>query len=244
MKRAVHPPRDGSNQPCRPFRIQVVHEFGAFGAVDPAVVAPHHPVVLLIGASGKTIACGRRASARRRWTAIGDRLEDPPDELDDDPISSSTEQPSEPPPRSMKIIETRPPNAPQLRPALALTGIGRGSIALSPGATAASCNTVGQPLQRRRVACDISDYTYQPPPPPLCARHISWGSRFVLEPGKAATIVCHGDTVRLPGEPTLDYGQTKSAGTLSCDSEPSGVKCTDSSTGHYFRVSRDSYDLG
>ncbi|MGA9678739.1 MAG: hypothetical protein WBR28_26930 [Mycobacterium sp.] len=26
--------------------------------------------------------------------------------------------------------------------------------------------------------------------------------------------------------------------------EFSGVKCTDSGTGHYFRVSRDSYDLG
>ena len=47
------------------------------------------------------------------------------------------------------------------------------------------------------AVCDISDYTYQPPPPPLCAH-----------------------------------------------SELSGVKCTDSSTGHYFRVSRDSYDPG
>jgi len=94
------------------------------------------------------------------------------------------------------------------------------------------------------AVCDISDYTYQPPPPPLCAQHISWGGRFVLEAGKAAVIVCHGDTVRVPGEPTLDFGQTKSVGTLSCDSEPPGMKCTDSSTGHYFRVSRDSYDLG
>lgn len=94
------------------------------------------------------------------------------------------------------------------------------------------------------AVCDISDYTYQPPPPPLCAQHISWGNRFVLDQGKAAEIVCHGDTVRVPGEPTLDYGQTKSAGTITCASDPSGVKCTDSSTGHYFRVSRDSYDLG
>jgi hypothetical protein len=34
------------------------------------------------------------------------------------------------------------------------------------------------------------------------------------------------------------------SGNIACDSEPSGVKCTDSSTGHYFRVSRESYDLG
>jgi hypothetical protein len=44
--------------------------------------------------------------------------------------------------------------------------------------------------------------------------------------------------------PTLDYGQTRSLGTITCDSEPSGVTCTDSSTGHFFRVSGDSYQLG
>jgi hypothetical protein len=59
----------------------------------------------------------------------------------------------------------------------------------------------------------------------------------------AANIVCHSDSLRVPGEPTLDYGQTKSVGTFSCDSVLSGVKCTDS-TGHYFRASRGSYDLG
>ena len=94
------------------------------------------------------------------------------------------------------------------------------------------------------VACDISDHTYQPPPPPPCGQHFPWGSRFTLDAGKAANIVCHSDSLRVPGEPTLDYGQTKSVGTFTCDSELSGVKCTDSSTGHYFRVSRDSYDLG
>ncbi len=94
------------------------------------------------------------------------------------------------------------------------------------------------------VACDISDFTYQPPPPPECGKHLAWGSRFSLTPGKPAAIECHGDTLRVPGEPTLNYGQTTSAGTITCDSEPSGMKCTDSSTGHYFRVSRDSYDLG
>ena len=99
-------------------------------------------------------------------------------------------------------------------------------------------------LGAESAACDISDYTYQPPPPPPCGQHLPWGSRFVLETGKPAAIHCHGDTLRLAGEPTLDYGQTASAGTLTCASEASGVRCTDSSTGHYFRVSRDSYDLG
>jgi hypothetical protein len=33
-------------------------------------------------------------------------------------------------------------------------------------------------------------------------------------------------------------------GAITCDSEPAGVTCTDISTGHFFRVSRDSYQLG
>jgi hypothetical protein len=40
-------------------RIQVVHEFGTFGAVNPAVVALQHPVVLLVGASGERCPMGR-----------------------------------------------------------------------------------------------------------------------------------------------------------------------------------------
>ncbi len=94
------------------------------------------------------------------------------------------------------------------------------------------------------VACDISDYTYQPPPPPECGKHLAWGNRFTLTPGSPAAIECHGDTLRVPGEQTLNYGQTITAGTLTCDSEPPGMKCTDSGSGHYFRVSRESFDLG
>ena len=94
------------------------------------------------------------------------------------------------------------------------------------------------------VACDVSDYTYQMPPGPPCSQHISWGNRFGLQQGKPAEMMCHGDTLRVPGEQTLNYGQTISAGTITCESQPSGMKCTDGSTGHYFRVSRDSYNLG
>lgn len=50
---------------------------------------------------------------------------------------------------------------------------------------------------------------------------------------------------KTPISPTLDYGQkTRSFGAISCDSEQSGVTCTDSSTGHFFRVSRESYQVG
>ena len=94
------------------------------------------------------------------------------------------------------------------------------------------------------AACDISDYIYQPPPPPECGKHIAWGSRFTLAAGNPGAIECHGDTLRVPGEPTLEYGQTISASTITCDDEPSGMKCTDTSSGHFFQVSREAYNLG
>jgi hypothetical protein len=99
-------------------------------------------------------------------------------------------------------------------------------------------------LSNSSVACEISDYTYQLPPPPPCAQHVAWGNRFTLEENKTPELTCHGDTLRIPGEPTLHYGHTVSGGTITCDSEPTEMKCTDANTGHYFRISRDSYDLG
>jgi hypothetical protein len=54
---------------------------------------------------------------------------------------------------------------------------------------------------------------------------------------------CHTDTNFVSGLPTLSYGQTRSADPITCDSEASGMTCTDSSTGHFFRVSRESYQL-
>jgi hypothetical protein len=47
-----------------------------------------------------------------------------------------------------------------------------------------------------------------------------------------------------PAKPTLDYGQTRNLDAITCGSEPIGITCTDSSTGHYFRISRESYDAG
>jgi hypothetical protein len=43
---------------------------------------------------------------------------------------------------------------------------------------------------------------------------------------------------------TLDYGETRSIATITCDVEPWGVTCTDSTTGHFLRLSRGSYELG
>jgi hypothetical protein len=94
------------------------------------------------------------------------------------------------------------------------------------------------------ATCDIRDHTYAAPPKPASCQLGGWGDRVNMVQGSAPDFSCHGDTNVVPGLATLRYGQTRSAGPMTCDSEPSGVTCTDTSTGHYFRISRQSYELG
>jgi len=46
-----------------------------------------------------------------------------------------------------------------------------------------------------------------------------------------------------PGLRVLAYGQAVSFGGIVCDSQETGVRCTNRATGHGFRVARGSYDL-
>src|SRR5262249_37573682 len=93
------------------------------------------------------------------------------------------------------------------------------------------------------VFCDIGSY-WAPPYAPECDQ--GWGYRFSLDQGSEAVAHCQQATI-IPGSKpenrglaTLAYGKTASAGTITCNSEPTGtpshpdtVTCTDSSTGHY-----------
>lgn len=92
------------------------------------------------------------------------------------------------------------------------------------------------------VRCDITDYGWTAPPrSPNC--HLDWGSRFKLEQGGAAVFDCYAQELPAP-EHTLGYGEAQTVGTITCSSEPSGMTCADSSTSHYFRVSRETYEVG
>lgn len=103
------------------------------------------------------------------------------------------------------------------------------------------------------AACKIRDHTWVAPATGYCQRAAVPGA--IGEPGpdpmlRQGDAPCMGFWMsqtadpRLGDFPTLDYGQTHSVGTLTCDSKPPGITCTDSSTGHFFRVSRESYQLG
>lgn len=100
--------------------------------------------------------------------------------------------------------------------------------------------------------CQVQHPTYAMPPRqyvggdgrPSTCWSAEWGSQISLPEGVPPHLDCIGDVVALPPLPTLDVGQSKSLGAITCTSEPSAVTCTDASSGRFFRVSRDSYQLG
>jgi hypothetical protein len=96
------------------------------------------------------------------------------------------------------------------------------------------------------VTCAVRGHTWViVAPTPNCGS-ASGDWEFDLAQGNppARGYSCAAGSLVDPGVQTLNYGQTRSMGTITCDSEPSGITCTDSSTGHFFFVSRDSYRLG
>ena len=112
-----------------------------------------------------------------------------------------------------------------------------------------SCNLVYYPPKAARlppggnfVQCDIGNHSWAHPQPPPADRP-DYTSTFVLMRGQMPIVGYRGGTFVALG-PTLDYGQTQSAGAITCSSEQSAMKCTDVSTGHFFRVSQESYELG
>jgi hypothetical protein len=103
-----------------------------------------------------------------------------------------------------------------------------------------SCNLGGG-----SAACEISNRAYPPPTaPPPCAQHSAWGDRVSLTQGGTVQIDCHNDTLHVPGAQVLANGQTLSSGNLSCTADAASMRCTDSSTGHYFFLSPNSLQEG
>ena len=102
--------------------------------------------------------------------------------------------------------------------------------------------TLSTPGGDNAARCEVVNHTWTaPPPPPDC--HLNSGDRFYLTQGGSAVVGCYAQEFPV-AESTLGYGQSRSFGTITCDSEYTGMTCTDTSTGHYFRVSRDGYELG
>jgi hypothetical protein len=111
-----------------------------------------------------------------------------------------------------------------------------------------SCNLVNTPPTDRLgfgknfVQCDVTNHSWVAPQPPPQGR-MDATSTFVLMRGQAPIVGYSPGTVGDDGV-MLDGAQTPHAGAITCSTEQSAVKCTDTSTGHFFRVSPESYELG
>ena len=110
-----------------------------------------------------------------------------------------------------------------------------------------SCNLVNAPPTDRLgfgknfVQCDIVNQSWVPPRPPPGGRADATAT-FVLMRGQLPVVGYSPGT--LAAADPVNYNQPLSAGAISCSPEQAAVKCTDTSTGHFFRVSRESYELG
>jgi hypothetical protein len=76
-----------------------------------------------------------------------------------------------------------------------------------------------------------------------CDTPASVHPQFSLTQGSEPTSSCVVGSLEYRW-PTLDFGQTRSVGTVTCDNEPTGVTCTDTGTRRFFRASGHSYELG
>ncbi|MFY9920658.1 MAG: hypothetical protein WAL26_20030 [Mycobacterium sp.] len=101
------------------------------------------------------------------------------------------------------------------------------------------------------VNCEVREHTWVVPasttgPYGRACDFNFGGLEFYVSQAKPAKLGCYEGASKFgaPGLKTLDYGQTYSHGAITCNSELSGVTCTDTSTGHFFRVSRENYELG
>lgn len=92
------------------------------------------------------------------------------------------------------------------------------------------------------LRCDIAERYWSPPPRPSdCPDFMDFGQGILLHPTGPARFVCAGDTAMVPG-PVLPYGQYQAGGGMSCNSEPSGMRCSNSD-GRGFMISRQGYQI-
>jgi hypothetical protein len=101
------------------------------------------------------------------------------------------------------------------------------------------------------AVCDIRQYSWAAPALPAACR-FPHGPVFYLtqradNQDPATMDQCgpgNAGIYTMPGLQALAWGQTRTVGAITCDSAPSGISCTDANSGHFFRVSSDSYQLG
>jgi len=89
--------------------------------------------------------------------------------------------------------------------------------------------------------CDIVQRDWSPPARPAsCPSEVDFGQGLQVGSG-SGSFVCAGDTTQNPSAPKLAYGTASEKENFSCVSRESGITCTNTSSGHGFFISRQSY---
>lgn len=91
---------------------------------------------------------------------------------------------------------------------------------------------------RTGVRCDIEKKSWTAPPKPASCK-VDWGFGLTLNRGRG-TFVCAGDTVSDPSAPVLAYGERSVRVPFTCISAEASIICTNTKTGHGFKLSRTS----
>jgi hypothetical protein len=139
-----------------------------------------------------------------------------------------------PPPATVTVQAPPPPlpPLPKIQPAIGPFQSPSGNVV---------CSMFTQVDGTNEVHCAAGQHDWTATQPANC--QANWGDRIDLQQGGPAHFGCYGQDMPAPQE-TLGYGQGRALGTLVCVSESTGMTCTDASTGHFFRVSRETYQLG
>jgi hypothetical protein len=115
------------------------------------------------------------------------------------------------------------------------------AAAESVGFTSPSGN-IGCILSDELLRCDIGERSWSPPPRPAdCPDYSDYGQGILIHPNGPARFVCAGDTA-MGRAPVLPYGEYQAGGGMSCNSELSGMRCSNSD-GHGFTISKQAYSL-
>jgi hypothetical protein len=92
--------------------------------------------------------------------------------------------------------------------------------------------------------CDINHRDWSPPPHPTsCPQEVDFGQGLQVHGRAAGGFVCAGVTALDPSAPVLAYGSESVEGPFQCVSATTGMTCTDTTTGHGFFISIQSYRL-
>jgi len=100
---------------------------------------------------------------------------------------------------------------------------------------------IGCVIMSNSARCDIGTKSWKPPAKPADCE-LDWGNGVAVVAADQGAVVCAGDTVR-GAKTILPYGEAVKVDNFVCESASSGVRCSNTATGHGFTLSRQSYTV-